>query len=207
MLLGYRGRCLRRLRPWISPTTKQPATLAHRLHLINSYLDSVPTYWVDVEIEDLCRTIIRHLEILVQRSKGTITKRIATFIREEQDKARDLESACDKLLRKVNGHKETEAPRNTAAPQQPDVSETFNGVFKVFELISKCDVPNETELTNETRDIATLDEQSYRVVWHPARLCLHDLQPNKRLVTSGTAVLVSDSSMSYWQEFAIRTYV
>lgn len=190
-----------------------------RLHLINSYLDSIPPHWVDLDIENLCRTIVRCLETIIQLTREATLKTIVVFIREQQDKAQTLKSACDSLLRKVNGHKEAEAPPGAAAPQHPDTTSTLDSdsVFKVFELISKCDTivrmptgPTKTDepsQPNELCNIVSASEQGRLAVWHPTRLSLHEPEPGRDSTSGGTVVLVSDISMGYWQEFCLKMYV
>ena len=190
-----------------------------RLHLINSYLDSIPPHWVDAEVENLCRTIVRCLETIIQLTKEATLKTIVAFIREEQDKVQTLKSACDNLLRKVNEHKESKAPPRLAAPQHPDTPGTVNsdGIFKIFELIARCNTalhehtgPSEYVEPSEPStvdDPVPAGDQGRHVVWHPARLSLHEPKPGQDSATGATVVIVSDVVMGYWQEFFVKTYV
>lgn len=202
--------------------------IAVRLHLINSYLGSLPPYWIEFDVEQLCRTILRDLQALTRPTKGSASSTLlpslfyfatsfgrnepedletclATFFKVQPENAQSFRGACDDLLgRLTRGENDTEGLPDPALQHldTPDTSADFNdGIFKALQLIAECD-PASHDTTG-----TVLGEQNSRTLRHPVRLCLHEVENGQDLVSRNIGVLVSTIDMTLWQEFCLRMYV
>ena len=198
--------------------------IAARLHLINGYLNSLPPYWIGSDVEHLCRAILHDLQAITRSTKASTSStllpslynfaslfggrndptdpemRLVTFFKVQTENARSLKGTCDNLLGKLTkDENDTEELPDSALQyfDSLDTSADFNnGILKALQSIAECD-----PASHETTGTMPADERDSQTLWHPARLCLHELEDSQNLI------LVSDVGLAIWQEFCLRTYV
>ena len=197
--------------------------IAARLHLINRYLSSLPPYCVGSDVEQLCRTILRDLQTITRLTEASASStilqslsnfaslfgrndptdpetRLVTFFKVQTENARSFKDTCDDLLDKLTNDGNDAEGLPDSTPQylgNPDTSADFNNdIFTALQLIAECD-----PALHVTTGTMSAGERDSRTMWHPARLCLHELENSQSLI------LVSDMDLALWQEFCLRTYV
>ncbi|KLU91871.1 hypothetical protein MAPG_10820 [Magnaporthiopsis poae ATCC 64411] len=189
--------------------------VAARLYLINVYLGSLPPYWIEPDVGDLCHSLLkdllgittppkglsgsllfRHLGRFSQPSSGANPPDLETsllkFFRAQHTTAQKLMSTCDELLAKLARddaeNDAQEVPQSALKKLNcgADMSEYFNGgVFDALQLISKCNPKFHKNVVGDP--------------WHPARLCLDETEVGIRVLVSPT------TETGDWQEFCVRT--
>jgi hypothetical protein len=126
--------------------------------------------------------------------------RLVTFFKVQTENARSLKGTCDNLLGKLTKDENDAEGLPDSALQyfdSPDTSADFNnGILKALQSIAECD-----SASHETTGTMPAGEEGSQTLWHPARLCLHELEGSENLI------LVSDVGLALWQEFCLRTYV
>ncbi len=204
----------RRLRPSDLDDFCVAGEIAARLHLIATSLRSLPPYWIDSEVDQLCSTVLRDLQAigrpmegsrvwssvasLLGRNESDAETCIVTFFRWQKENARILKGACDDLLNKSTQSRDDAEEVPSSALQTldtPEMSANFNsGLFKALQLIAECN-----PALHSTSRMTAAVEQGSQTLWHPARLCLHDSPPVR--------ILVPAMDLTVWQEFCLRKYV
>lgn len=213
----------KRLKPSDLESFRVAHDIAARLHLINGYLSSLPPYWIGSDVEQLCRAILHDLQAITRPTKASTSSillpslsdfaslfggrndptdpemYLVTFFKVQTENARSLKGTCDNLLGKLTKD-ENDAEGPDSAVQyfdNPDTSADFNnGILKALQSIAECD-----PALHETTGTMPAGEEDSQTLWHPARLCLHELEDSQNLI------LVSDVGLALWQEFCLRTYV
>ncbi|KAK3375677.1 hypothetical protein B0T24DRAFT_616793 [Lasiosphaeria ovina] len=208
--------CIAAARRRITPS-EACYSLAHDvavgLQLIDGYLDSLQPYWIELEVEELCHSLLQDLLHITTPPKSLsssaqfpplpllsfpssrpklpdLETRLLKFFRTQTTSARKLKSTCDELrvkLTKDDAENDTQAVPESALKQftTSDISAYFNnGVFNALELISKCNPESH--------------ENAAEHVWHPARLCFDDTEVGIRILVSAS------TETGDWQEFCVR---
>ncbi|KAK4118024.1 hypothetical protein N657DRAFT_554812, partial [Parathielavia appendiculata] len=184
------------------------------LQLINEYLASLPPYWIEPDVEELCHSLLLDLLDITKPPKRrsnpalfprlplfsspsggseaqNLEARVLNFFRAKSTKAQKLKSTCDELrvkLTKDDAENDPQQIPESALKQlsDADMSGCFNsGVFNALELASTCN-PQSHENTVE-------------LPWHPARLCLDETKGGIRVLVSLTL------ETGDWQEFCVGT--
>jgi hypothetical protein len=201
--------------------------IAVRLHLINTYLDSLPPYWIELDVEQLCHSILRDLKAMIQSAKESrssalqnnfpyfnflVDQRglsdpetclISFFKNHKNGYASDLKIACDDLLGRLTKEENDTHELPDSALQQVDIPFTSDDqndeIFKALQQITQCE-PASHEFTS-TISSSELESQAKR---HPARLYLNDLPVNPDSASQNILVLISAMDMALWQEFCLQ---
>jgi hypothetical protein len=187
--------------------------IAVRLHLINEYLSSLPPYWIEPDIEELCRALFQELkDVTTPRPKAgflaawmptfgrtqdppTLEDNVLDFLRAEATKAQNLKITCDELVKRLTkdetDNDQREIPDRVSQFNAADMSAYFNGgVFDALQSLSECNP--------ESHDISEETGQNPAELRHLTRLCLAESDSDIR-------VLVPNRNMEFWQEFCLRT--
>lgn len=209
-----------RLRPSDSDSYRAAHDIAARLHLINTYLGSLPPYWITSDVEQLCHAILRDLEAIYRSTKRPLISSyfahpfgrhdhtdteacLVAFFKLQVKNGQSLKGACDDLLSKLTADGNDEEALPDSAIQHLVASDTSadfsDGIFKAFQLIAECD-----PASHETTSVAPAGERDSGMLWHPARLCLHELHNGQNLVSQHIRILVSAMNMAHWQEFYLK---
>ncbi|KAJ3567926.1 hypothetical protein NPX13_g6598 [Xylaria arbuscula] len=199
----------------LQPSDLNSYRLAHqvavKLHLITTYLDSLPPYWVEQEVEDLCCKILLDLKRITQptrkpspfnwnKSTDPVTCLVA-FFKIQTEHACSFEIACDNLLSMLTANDNGAVTLSDSALQQNtlDMSDGFdNRVFETLQYIAECDPASHETLSADPRR-----QKSLFLSRHPARLCLHELE-TPDVGSCNKAILVSAMNMATWQEFYLK---
>lgn len=203
--------------------------VAARLQLISIYLRSVPPYWIESDVDQLCRTVLRDLHAITQSTQGATNttflpglpkftslfglsentsaeKCIVAFFRDKRKHARSLKGTCDDLLDKLTqGEDDVEELPNSALQHLDALhnsSDFNNDFFRALQLIAECD----PELHDTSRTAAAIQQDS-QALWHPARLCLHETGSSPEPISPSIKVLVPAMDLTVWQEFSLMMYV
>lgn len=191
--------------------------IAARLHLINAYLGSLPPYWIESDVEQLCRTILRDLQAITRPMRSTGFTRymplfrqneptdpetcFITFFKVQKENARSFKDICNNLIDRLTKDEDDAEGLPDSVLQDfhtPDTSAGFSDdIFNALQLIAECD-----PASHETTDTVPVGE-----LRHPARLCLHELENGQNCVSRNIGVLVSAIDMAFWQEFCLKMYV
>jgi hypothetical protein len=212
-----------------NPGYKAANNIAVRLHLIHTYLDSLPPYWMEPEVEHLCHSILRDLQAITQPSKDLTTsalhkslpflkssvnqkssldpeKCLVTFFKMRLGNARSLNAACNDLLGELTEEENDTDEIPDSALQQVDIPSTSDdhndAIFEALLQITQCG--STSYVANRAIISTELDSQTIR---HPARLCLHDLPESQGSASHNILVLTSAIDMALWQEFCLKMYV
>ena len=198
--------------------------IAVRLHLINTYLVSLPPYWIGLDVEQLCCTILQGLQAITRPTSSTLLTSLSpfaskfgwniptdpetclvAFLKQQTKNARSFKKTCDDLIAKLaKGENDAEGLPDSAFQllDAPNTSADFDdGIFRALQSIAECD----PEL-HKTTDVVPAAQPDPGTLRHPARLCLHELG-NSQDLASHVVVLASAMDMALWQEFCVRTYV
>ncbi|EHK41856.1 hypothetical protein TRIATDRAFT_322010 [Trichoderma atroviride IMI 206040] len=197
--------------------------IAVRLYLINTYLDSLPPYWIELDVEQLCHSILRDLQATTQPAKESTSAALhinlpffkspfnqknqsdpetclVAFFKTRIENARGLEFACDDLIGMLTKEENNTDELSEYAQQHldiPFISDDDNDtIFKALQHITQCE-PASHEFSS-TISPSELESQAIR---HPARLCLHDLPDS---TSYNILVLISAIDMALWQEFCLK---
>lgn len=207
-----------RLTPSHSDAYRVAGGVATRLHLIRTYIDSLPPYWIDSDVEQLCCTLLDALRTIVQPTKASASHlfgilwskptdpetSLITFFRQQIDDARKLQSICDDLLSRLtsDNNDAVELPDSALQLKPPTTWDDIdNNIFKTLQSIASCN-PSFHE-TNGAAPVGRNDSPELR---HQARLCLHE--PEHRMSASrNISILISAMNMNIWQEFLLEMYV
>lgn len=200
--------------------------IAVRLHLINTYLDSLPPYWIELDVEQLCHSILRDLQATTQPVKESTSsalhislpffkspfnqkshldpeKCLITFFKTRTENARDLKLACDDLIGRLTKEENDTDELPEPALQQLDIPFTSDDhndtIFKALQHVTECE-PASHEV-GSTMASRKLESQAIR---HPARLCLHDLPDSPGSASRSILILISAIDMALWQEFCLN---
>ncbi|KAI0440550.1 hypothetical protein F4803DRAFT_526839 [Xylaria telfairii] len=189
--------------------------VAAKLYLINTYLSSLPPYWIDLEVEQLCRNILQDSQIITQPTKRP-SSRVSqlswvkptdcpvSFFKAQKKDAQDFENNCDNLINKLAKYDSDVAELPDSVPQltTPEVSDDLNNsVFEALQLIALCD-----PASHGTNNSVPLSQNEPSELRHPARLCLHETE-NKDVPSRDIAILVSAMDMAVWQEFCLKIHL
>lgn len=188
---------------------------ATNLYLISTYLDSLPPYWIGVDLEHVCCEVLEHLDgidrpgeprypnLLLgfasfasqpsRNSRKDLEQRVMAFFKAQKRKAENLKLASDKLLQKLtkDGDDAHAVPDSALYSDTPEVSKDLkDGVFEALKVIVEC---NQELHSSDDKDDCTAAAVQVVIPRHPARLCLHK--------PGNIEILVSAMDMSVWQEF------
>ncbi|KAI0410720.1 hypothetical protein F5X98DRAFT_359004 [Xylaria grammica] len=189
--------------------------VAVRLHLIGLYLQSLPPYWIEPEIEQLCDKILRDSENISRPTKRSSLSTLLfgqdkhtdpqssllAFFQIQIEDAQNFKITCDDLLTKLTKDDNVAGrlPDSALRLNTREVLEDFNNsVFEALQHIAFCDPES-----HETKDTALMSQDDPSQLWHPARLCLHEPE-NQTSVPGNISILVSAMDMEIWQEFCLR---
>ncbi|KAH8125516.1 hypothetical protein LI328DRAFT_167335 [Trichoderma asperelloides] len=205
---------------------KEAHDIAVRLHLINTYLDSLPPYWIELDVEQLCHIVLRDLQAITQPARESTSSSfhlslsffkssfnqkshlnpetcLITFFKTRIENARNFKASCDNLLGRLAKEDRDADELPESALQQVDIpskSDDHNdGIFKALQHITQCE-PASHQINSTTASIE-IDPQTIR---HPARLCLHELPDSLDSASRCILVLVSAINMTLWQEFCLN---
>lgn len=194
--------------------------VAVRLHLISIYLRSIPPYWIEPEVEELCRKILRKLQAIVelhgQRNRRTSLSDIFLPLRRSDAtyletcvvtffgipaEAEEFKRTCDDLYQRLSGdQRDEELPESALRDiDGPGASADIDGIVEALQRVVECD----QTLHEDTSTVPVcVEEGSSVALLHPARLCLHDIPGYD---AARLTFLVSSVDMSLWQEFSLIT--
>lgn len=200
--------------------------IAVRLHLINTYLDSLPPYWIELGVELLCHSILRDLQAITQPAKELTSPalqksplfskpslnreslsdqeaRLINFFKEQTENARGFKIACDKLLGRLTKEEDDTDELPEPVLQHADIpsisDDHIDDIFEALQFITECE-PASHEADNKTAS-GGFASQTTR---HPVRLCLHELPDSLDSASSSISVLISSPDMAHWQEVCIK---
>lgn len=203
--------------------------IAVRLHLINTYLDSLPPYWIELDVEQLCHSILRDLQAMTQPTKESTSSAVhislsffrssysqksplnpetclIAYFKTNIEKARDFKVACDNLIGRLTKEENDADELPDSALQQVDIPSTSDdhndAIFKALQQITQCD-----PASCEADSVVVSSEVNSQTKRHPARLCLHDLPDSQGSASHNILVLISAIDMALWQEFCLKMYV
>jgi hypothetical protein len=203
--------------------------IASRLGIISAYIGPLPPYWIEDDIEKLCRTILQDLQAVSQpkttqttsgatfiiprlsyfapsfgRNDSDPESHLVTFFKTRAEDARRIKTACDELIKKLTKDDIDAEGLPEAALQSLDALDSRSaidndGIFKAFQSIAECDPASHEQSAADCGDMLNMQ-------WHPARLCLHELHVEDSAIHGNNImVLVSALDMSLWQEFCLKT--
>ena len=196
--------------------------IAVMLHLINTYLISLPPYWIESDIDQHCRMLFRDLQAVTLPTKRPTSSSVlnmfnrnastdpemclVTFFQVQKENAKTLQTACEELYSMLTKDENSLEGLPDAAYQHLDTPNTSddvnNGIFKALQSIAECD-----QASHQYNSTATTSKVHSGTLRHPARLCLHELENGQDRVFRSIGILVSTMNMDLWQEFCIRMYV
>lgn len=200
--------------------------IAVRLHLINIYLDSLPPYWIELDLEELCHSILRDLQAMTQPTKESTSSALhislpflkfsfnqenfldpetclIAFFKKRTEYARGLKIACDDLIDRLTKEENDADELPDSALQQLDIPFTSDdhndAIFKALQQITQCE-----PASHEVGSAMTPSELESQAIRHPARLCLHDLPDSLGSASRSILILISAMNMALWQEFCLN---
>jgi hypothetical protein len=203
--------------------------VAVRLHLINTYLSTLPPYWIDSDVEQLCRTILKDAADITRPMKGLTSPSLlpsftyfrssserdnptdpetclVTFFKVHTEYALSFKSTCDDLLTRLTKEENDAEELPYAAIRHLDSPDTpidfGDGIFKAVQSITECD-PS----LHETTDAVAAGKRDAKVLRHTARLRLHEVADSHNKASRSIGMVVSALNMALWQEFCLRTCV
>ncbi|KAH6856904.1 hypothetical protein B0I37DRAFT_389966 [Chaetomium sp. MPI-CAGE-AT-0009] len=203
----------KRLKPSDLDGFRVAGDAATKLYLISTYLRSLPPYWIEPDVEELCRTILRDLEAITQPTRRATSSTLplfrwngpedpetclVNFFKVETEHARSLNGTCDDLMSKLAKDDDAEKLPDSASQHldTPDVSaDSTSGILKALESIAECD-----SVLHDTAGTTAAGNRDTQTLWHPTRLCLHETETSQSL-----RILVSTTDLTLWQEFYLRT--
>ncbi|KAI0878595.1 hypothetical protein GGS24DRAFT_443418 [Hypoxylon argillaceum] len=206
---------LKRLKPSDLACYRIAGEVAVTLHLISTYLDSLPPYWIELEVEQLCSKILQDLENITRPGKRPLSRStpfnrnkpagpatdLASFFKIQTEDAQNFKITCNRLLSELTkgDNVAMELPDSALQLNIPDVSDDFNSsVFEALQLTTLCE-PAKHGTNNE----APANQKDPSQLRHPTRLCLHEPE-TQELASRNIAILVSAMDMTFWQEFYLR---
>lgn len=199
--------------------------IAVRLHLIHQYLGSLPPYWIELDVEQLCHSILRDLQAMTQPTKESTSSILhilpflkssfnqkshldpqtclVAFFKTRIELARGLKLACDDLIGRLTEEENDADQLPDSALQQleiPFISNDHNDtIFKALQHITQCE-----PASHEAGNTMTSNELEPQLLRHPARLCLHDLPDSLGSASRSILILISAIDMTLWQEFCLN---
>ncbi|KAH0526124.1 hypothetical protein TsFJ059_009492 [Trichoderma semiorbis] len=187
--------------------------IATNLALTDHALKSIPVYWIEPEVDELCQTLLDNFvsmdkwaqrwnsngplhsfQALFKKQAHTtyqLTKKsiIAFFQAPDNELLIDIiDNNCSRLYKMMdNGHDDGgSVPANYNSGSKSQLVDFSKDLFNALELHIKCD-PREPTGENDHLSQA----------WHPTRVCLigeeHDFP--------SMSLLISPMQMAHWQEF------
>jgi hypothetical protein len=225
----YNALAKRLLKPSDLDGYRAAGDIAARLHLIHTYLGSLPPYWIESDVEQLCHTILRDLHAITRPTKELARSPfhlrlpyfapplkqkyptdpescLVSFLKTQTKNAQSLKNTCDSLLAKLTRHDNDAERLPEIALQHLDAPNSLNslgdGVLDALQSIAECE-----PALHEVSATMPTSESDSQTVRHPARLCLHERQKSQNLASRNTVILVSAMDMALWQEFCLITYV
>lgn len=204
--------------------------VAVRLHLINTYLDSIPPYWIELDVEQLCRSILRDIQAITQPAKEPTSSALynislpffkssfnqkspsdpetclTAFFKTQIENAKGFKILCDNLVSRLTKEEHDTDELPESAFQHVDISSTSDDlddeIFEALQHIAQCE-----PVSHEADSTIVSSELSSQSIRHPARLCLHEVPDSPDSVSRNILILVSAINMTLWQEFCLKTYV
>ncbi|KAL7901180.1 hypothetical protein HDV64DRAFT_267387 [Trichoderma sp. TUCIM 5745] len=191
--------------------------IAAKLHLIATYLGSVPPYWVEPDVEQLCHTMLRSLDAIYSLTAGPpylstfshtstdLKTKLMRFFKKKTETSQEIKRDCDSLIQTLtkDGNDIKGVPKTAtqgADTLDTSLDELNHGVFNALQSIAECE---STEY--ETCRTAPTAED-LEIMRHPARLCLHELRNSQETAGRDMTVLVSAMDMTFWQEFSLKIF-
>ncbi|KAL6902513.1 hypothetical protein GGI43DRAFT_422189 [Trichoderma evansii] len=201
--------------------------IAVRLHLINTYLDSIPPYWIELEVEQLCRSILRDIQTIIQPAKESTNSALhislsffkssfnqkspldpeaclTAFFKTQIENAKGFKTSCDNLIKRLTKEEHDTDELPESAFQNVDISSNSDDlndeIFEALQHIAQCE-----PVSHEADSIIVSSELDSQAIRHPARLCLHELPDSLDSASRNILILVSAINMTLWQEFCLKT--
>lgn len=189
--------------------------IAARLHLIHQYLGSLPPYCVELDVEQLCQTMLLSLDAISRPTVGSarsspfnrtyatdLETNVINFFKKQTTKSREIRRECDILIQELtkDGNDIKGLPKIVAQHlDTPDISldDLNHGAFNALQSIAEC------ESTEYQTCRTTPTDEEDAIMRHPARLCLHELRMSQETAGRDITVLVSAMDMTLWQEFSL----
>lgn len=205
-----------RLKPADLDSFRAAHNIAAKLYLIHLYLESLPPYCVELDVERLCHTMLLSLDAISPPTVGSarsspsnrtyatnLETNVIHFFKKQTKKSQQIWRDCDILIQELTkGGNDTKGPPKIVAQhlEKPDTSldDLNNGAFNALQSIVEC---QSTEY--ETCRTMPTGEEDSKIMRHPARLCLHELRVSQETVAQDMTVLVSAMGMTLWQEFTL----
>lgn len=190
--------------------------VATKLHVISEFLRSLPPYWIELDIEQLCHTILCSLDAISRlTTEQTRSSRfrwtyftdaetkIVYFFKTQTKKSQEVESDCISLIDKLTkGENEAKGlPKSvTQNLDTPDTSldSLNNEAFNALQSIAECE-----SMEHQTCGTTSTIEEDSAIRRHPARLCLHEHQHSQESAARDMTIVVSAMDMALWQEFSL----
>lgn len=190
--------------------------VATKLHVISEFLRSLPPYWIELDIEQLCHKVLHSLDVISRLTTGPTRSspfkrtyftdaetKLVYFFKTQTKKSQEVASDCISLIDKLTKGENDVKGLPKGVTQNLDTPDTSldslnNEAFNALQSIAEC----ESMERQTCRTALTMDEDAL-VRRHPARLCLHEHQHNQESAARDMTIVVSAMDMALWQEFSL----
>ncbi|KAL6823378.1 hypothetical protein V8C40DRAFT_247943 [Trichoderma camerunense] len=199
----------RYLRPADLGSFSAAGNVATKLHAISEFLKSLPPYWIEPDVEQLCYRILHSLDAISRLTTGPthsspfkrtyatdMETKLVYFFKTQTGKRQEVMKDCDNLIDKLTRGENDVKGLPTGVAQDLDTPDTSldslnDGAFNALQSISEC----------ESCQITSIIEGDSAIKRHPARLCLHEHRDSQEFPTHDMTIVVSAMDMALWQEF------
>ncbi|KAL7922429.1 hypothetical protein ACQKWADRAFT_320713 [Trichoderma austrokoningii] len=188
--------------------------IAARLRFINTHHDSLPPSRMELDVEQLCHSILRDMHDITQPAKESTSLALQrslslfepsfnhesssddaetcliAFFETRIKTARGFKTACDDLIGRL------------VKEEGGDIDELPDSPYHQFDIPYLLEHITQCEPTSH--EVFSKREPESHAVRHPARLCLHDLPHDLDSASSDIAVVISTMDMSHWQEIRLN---
>ncbi|UKZ68753.1 uncharacterized protein TrAtP1_009774 [Trichoderma atroviride] len=210
----FRGR---RLTPADLGSFRAAHEIAAKLYMIHQYLGTLPPYWVEHDVEQLCHTMLHSLDAIYPPTVGSARSslfnrtyatdleiNVMNFFKKQTEKSREIRRDCDSLIQKLTKDANDIKGLPKIVTQHLDTPDTSldelnHGAFNALQTIAECE-----STKYQTCRTAPTAEEDLQIMRHPARICLHELRNSQETVKRDMTVLVSAMDMTLWQEFSLK---
>ncbi|KAL6690794.1 hypothetical protein J3F84DRAFT_404168 [Trichoderma pleuroticola] len=191
--------------------------VATKLHVISEFLRSLPPYWIELDIEQLCHTILHSLDAISRMTTGQTRSspfrwtystdaetKLVYFFKTQTKKSQEIASDCITLIDKLTKGENDVKGLPKGVTQNLDTPDTSldslnNEAFNALQSIAECQ-----SMEHQTCRTASIMEEDSAIRRHPARLCLHEYQHSQESSARDMTIVVSAMDMALWQEFRLN---
>ncbi|KAH6989088.1 hypothetical protein BKA56DRAFT_575051 [Ilyonectria sp. MPI-CAGE-AT-0026] len=208
--------CLKMRKKLPKDVLRKAGEIATRLRMVCPYIESLPRYWIETDVDQLCREILKHLvtismwpekvhflpgfivtdcnrrlaNLLAKKGRSAMKHSVYEYFSTPRNETEvdGFNQDCHTLYGKLAPASAEEA--TGPPPSLGNVAQHDHSKHNqaLFEIVEKhCQC---------SLDLHRIP--SGNSAWHPARLCLEGDDSG-----ASFAILVSSMDMSYWQEFRL----